>query len=209
MTSWDVLICSIPHRDATLRELLAELDRQGRHVRGFGARIFRDNLKTPYGDKCAALLRSSQAEYVSFIDDDDMIAPDYVTRVMQALAGEPDYVGFPVRWTRDGAEQIPVEHSLRYPGWEDRGDLLARDLVQFNPVRRQLALMSTWSGGYAADSRWAAGLRDTGLVRREAWIPDWMYHYRDSAGDTFLTPRTPLPDDQIPPLPSYPWLTAI
>lgn len=204
-----MLICSIPHRDATLRELLAELDRQARLVRGFGARIYRDNLETAYGDKCGALVRSSKAEYVSFIDDDDMVAPDFTRQVMRALADEPDYVGFPVKWTRNGEEKLRVEHSLRHAGWQAQPGMLIRDLVQFNPIKRQLALMGTWSGGYAADGRWADSLRETGLVQREAWIPEWMYHYRNATDNTFLTPRDPMPAGQIPPMPSYPWLTAI
>jgi hypothetical protein len=212
MITYDMLICSIPHRDATLRELLAELDRQlhatmWNYIPGIGARIFRDNLETGYGEKCQALLESSAADYVSFVDDDDMVAPDFVPRVMKALADEPDYVGFPVRWTVDGAPSLKVEHSLRHPGWQNHGDRLIRDLVHFNPIRRDLALLGTWSGGYGADFRWAEQVRATGRVRTETWIGEEMYYYRNRPADTFQTHRQPA--EKIMPLPEYPWLTAI
>ena len=81
--TWDILICSIPHRDPTMLELLAELDRQ--MAPGVGVIAFRDNLETPYGAKIAGMLAHSTADYVSCVDDDDMIAPDYITRITAAL----------------------------------------------------------------------------------------------------------------------------
>jgi hypothetical protein len=116
--TWDIMICSIPHRDRSMNELLGELDAQMRP--GVGVIAFRDNLETQYGSKIAQMIAHSQADYVSCVDDDDMVAPDFIRRVTAALKEEPDYVGFPVRYTRDGDLQKPVLHSLRYHVWEDR-----------------------------------------------------------------------------------------
>jgi len=207
--AWDILIPSIVHRDAALRRLLAELDRQWRP--GAGVRLFRDNLEVNYARKCQALAGSSQADYISFLDDDDMVAPDYIARVTAALAGRPDYVGYPVCFTVDGVPQMPVEHSLRYDGWENRADILTRDISQINPIRRDLALLGNWDhDDHGADRHWASAVRDTGLCRAEVWIGEPMYFYRFSSGDSFRSPRTPLPAGELPaPLPSYPWLTVL
>ncbi len=205
--SYDILVCSIPHRHASLCALLAELGTQMQP--GAGVLIYRDNLEASYGAKCQALLDASAADYVSWFDDDDLPAPDFVSSVMKALAGRPDYVGFPVRWTLDGVPQIPVEHSLRHGGWHDTPDMLQRDIVQFNPVRREIALAGHWEGGYEAERRWADQVRASGLVKTEAWIEEPMYYYQDSRGDTFKTPRVRMPEADIPELPSYPWLTAV
>ena len=206
--TYDILILSIPHRDALLRELLAELDRQMQP--GVGVILYRDNLEVRYPRKCRALIEASSADYTSFIDDDDMVAPDFVARVTAALEGRPDYVGFPVRWTIDGVQQIPVVHSLRYDGWRNKPDILERDIAHFNPIRRDLALTGSWDyDDHGADGHWAYTIRQTGMCKTEAWIPDPMYHYRFRTAESFLVPRSPMPADQIPPLPSYPWLTAI
>jgi hypothetical protein len=109
--TWDILICSIVHRADMLDDLLAELGRQ--LVPGVGVRVFRDNLETVYGEKCQRLLDSSTADYVSFLDDDDWIAEDFIATIMEALDQEPDYVGFKVLYTVDGHPQIPVFHTLR------------------------------------------------------------------------------------------------
>jgi hypothetical protein len=205
LPSWDLLICSIPHRDATMCELLGELDAQMRP--GVGVITFRDNLQVAYGDKIARMLAYSTADYVSCVDDDDMIAPDFIRRVQAALESRPDYVGFQVRYTSGGHPQVPVEHSLRYRSWENREHILVRDIVQFNPIRRELALLGTWEGGYAADGRWAEGVRASGQCKTEVFIPGQMYYYRYNPEDYFRSPREPLA--AVPPLPEYPWLTVL
>lgn len=209
---WQLLICTIPHRHETLCELLADLDRQFSQVRWrCGALLYRDNLAVPYGDKTQALVEASTADYVSCVDDDDLLAPDGVARVVDALlTQEPDYVGFAVAWTRDGVPQVPVEHSLRHPRWHNGEDMLARSVMQFNPIRRDLALDGTWEGGYEAEIGWGNGVIAAGRCRTEAWLPPPpVYLYRERQMDTFKTARQPVPPGLIPPLPSYPWLRVL
>lgn len=216
LPTWHLLIATIPHRHATLTELLADLDRQievappSYRMHGVGVLLYRDNLTVPYGDKTRALVEASQAGYVSCIDDDDLLAPDGVARITAALRGKPDYVGFGVAWTRDGVPQVPVTHSLDCPRWHNSPESLLRSVMQFNPIRRDLALDGTWAGGYEAEIRWGDGVIAAGRCKTEAFIggPP-VYLYRERTGDTFKTPREPLSPDSIPPLPAYPWLTVL
>lgn len=217
LPTWDILITTIPHRHKVLCELLASLDAQiefppSYRMYGVGAIVYRDNLAVTYGAKTRALQEASKADYVSCVDDDDLLAPDAVSRVCAALRTKPDYVGFPVLWTRDGAPQMRIEHSLRYGNWGGNGEMLYRDVSEKNPMRRDIALAGHWEGGYSAETRWAHSIRETGLLAadREAWLPDPpVYLYRERTADTFQTSREPLPPDQIQPLPSYPWLTVL
>ena len=211
--TWDILLPTMPHRHDQMCELLAEIGRQWQP--GLGVIVYRDNLRragdASYG-KWQDLQEMSQAGYISFIGDDDWIAPDFVARIMEALQGRPDYVGFAVKYTIDGAPAVPVEHSLRYDGWHDWPWLLARDIVHQNPIRRDLALLATWGTGHqGADRDWSAALRATGKVKDEAWIPEQMYYYRENPGSWSkgaCAARTPMPACDIRPLPQYPWLTA-
>lgn len=196
---WDILVCSIEHRTDQLDGLLKALAPQ--IVPGVGVRVFRDNLQTGYGEKCQALVESSDADYVSFIDDDDMVAPDFVASIVAALEHEPDYVGFNVLYTEDCVPQVPVVHSLEREGWHNEHDCLYRDLVHFNPIRRELALRSRWYGGNGADRQWADGLRAQACVREQVYIARELYQYRHSMADTFSAPRTPL--TVHPPRPEY------
>jgi len=204
--TWDILMASIPHRHDRLVPLLAELDRQIRP--GMKLRISYDNLVLPVGEKYRRLLESSAAEYVCNLEDDDWIAPDYVERITAALIRRPDYVGFPVKWTSDGRPMIPITHSLRYSGWENTPNELTRDIVQFNPLRRELADLGQWAASNNPDAEWAAGVRASGLVRNEAWIGEPMYYYQTMSTDTYMTARQPWMGD-MPPLPEYPWLISL
>lgn len=212
MITWDLLLPTIPHRHETLCALLAEIDRQWQP--GLGMLIMRDNLERPgnaHYAKMQELEELSAADYTSFMGDDDFIAPGFVATIMEALRQGPDYVGFPVRYTLDGAPQIPVEHSLRHGTWENRPDILLRDIAPHNPMRRDLALLATWrTDHHSADRTWAEDLRATGKIRDEAWIPEPMYYYQATSasfsrwGDAGSP--APLPEDEIPPLPCYHWL---
>jgi hypothetical protein len=213
--TWDLLIATVPHRHALLCELLADLDKQIRDNLSpgeVGAIIYRDNLLVSYGDKTQALLEASTASYVSCIDDDDLLARDGVARIVAALDAKPDYVGFAVHWTRDGVPQLPVEHSLRHPHWHNGDDRLIRSVMQFNPIRRDIALDGTWEGGYEAEVRWGLGVLAAGRCKTEVWLPEPpVYYYRESVADTFriVAARAPVPAGQIPPLPQYPWLRVL
>jgi len=209
--TWDILIASIVHRTGQLTELLHELGRQilqAHTPSAVGVRVFRDNLETQYGDKCQILLDSSDAEYVSWFDDDDWPAEDFVPAIMKALKEHrPDYVGFNVHFTEDGVYQVPVIHSLQYPGWHggfgDNGQGLTRDIVHFNPIRRELAVQGHWEGWAASDVRWADQLRALGCVKTEVYFDRDMYFYRHVGGQFSVPPRMMEP----PPQPDVPWVT--
>ena len=202
MRLWDILICSIWHRQEQLKLLLDELDRQIQP--DVGVLVFCDNLETRYGQKCQTLLESSRAHYTCFLDDDDWIAGNYVSAIMQALEHRPDYVGFWVRYTEDGVLQQPVIHSLDCRRWETYPYRIERDLAHFNPIRRELALMSRWEGGNGADMRWANRLRQTGAVRSQVFVDgEPLYHYRHTSLDTFTRSSTRAPLRDIPPRLDY------
>jgi hypothetical protein len=111
----------------------------------------------------------------------------------------------------DGQDQnLLIEHSLRYKTWYEDSSGLFRDISHLNPVRRRLARLGRFGGGFSEDSRWAAMLRETGQVRTEAWIPEALYWYRFSTtGNSRDACYYPLPDGEIKPLPVYPWLKAL
>jgi hypothetical protein len=177
--------------------------------------LYRDNLQRPgnasYG-KWQDLEEMSQADYTSFIADDDWVAPDFVAKIMFALQSRPDYVGFAVRYTVDGERAMPVENSLRHTGWHNDPALLTRDIDIHDPIRRDLALLATWRTDiWTADRDWAAQLRATGKVRTEAWIDEEMYWYQETSQSWTrwgADGPVPMPAQEIRSLPEYPWLTA-
>lgn len=207
MTSYDILIPTIPHRHEMLCDLLGELDRQWQP--GLGVLIYRDNLQASLREKNQVLMEASRADYISWLDDDDWLAPDYVALVMDALAQTPDYVGFYVQWSIDGVVQLPVEHSLAHKGWINGPARLTRDVTALNPIRREAALTGRWDfvQDHGADKAWAEQVAISGECNTEVLIRKNMYFYRFRTEDSFLSPRPEAA--QFPPLPEYPWLSVI
>lgn len=218
---WDINICSIRSRWESLRDLLECLASQSPDTYLVRVNVFLDNPgEHTYPAKCQALLERSKGRYVSMLDDDDMVAPDFIPCIAERTKGYrhltsiwPHYVGFGVRYTIDGVEQLPVVHSLRYNGWnriDDGPRVLQRDITQFNPMLRSKAVLGTWDEpGWQADWRWANQIRATGQVTREEYIDRQMYYKQDRSGGDFRAGHA-VSDRDVPELfPSWPWLRWI
>lgn len=203
---FEILIPTIPHRHARLLALLAHLDLQMQaSVRVI---VWQDNLQVSYGDKQQGLLDASRADYVAFLDDDDWVAGDYVPQIMSALELEPDYVGFRQLYTVDGVDQGFSYHSLTDRTHGQFPAAVRGDIVHKNPLRRELALLGHWRGGYGADGRWAAEVRASGRVQTEVYIDEPMYFYRYRTEDRFQTLRQPW-RGPLPVIPTYDWLREL
>lgn len=204
---WQILIPTIPHRHAKLVELLDVLERQ--MLSGVEVLIYHDNLEASYAEKLQALADAATADYTSHLADDDSVAPDFIPRITEALKDNPDYVGYMVRYTDNGVQQLPVIHSLRCFGWRNTPEAIVRDLMYYNPIRRELAEQVKFRGAYC-DTEWADDLRYLGIVKTEVFIDTPMLYYRRNPADNFHTPRNPWPADEIPlPPMDYPFVRYV
>lgn len=192
-----ILICSVTSRDKLLSRLLLLLNRQINDLPNHGARRVEVLIDCdggaapgeggrPIGEKRQTLLRRALGEYIAFIDDDDVVAYNYVPRVLEAIdvftagaGAPPDAVSFFLR---------------RFDGMQDRsGELYqvtgeatmhignARPLNHLSPVRRALALRAGFDAekSFSEDSHYSRRLAP--LVTTQAVIvPPEMYFYIDS-----------------------------
>lgn len=173
--------------------------------------IYTDNLDVSYAEKLQTLADNATADYTSHLANDDSVAPDFIPKVLEALEQNPDYVGFYVRYTEAGVPQQQVIHSLQVNGWLDTYQRLERDLMYYNPIRRELAEMVKFRGAFC-DMEWADDLRTLGVVKTEVFIEEEMHFYQHHPADNFHTGRVPMPAEEIPPLPStddYPFVRHI
>lgn len=201
--SWDILVATIEHRADRLALLLDELAPQVLEHPSVGIIVYRDNLEAEIGTKRQALIEASVADYISFIDDDDMVPSDHVSEVIAAMADEPDYIGWEQRYTLDGVTQNPVYHSLRYQGeWVHDGAGYYRGITHFNQIKRELALLEPFEGGLGEDNRWSQRLEARKVVKSEVYIPRVMHFHDQSSVDDFHTVRVPL--EEHPELIEYP-----
>jgi hypothetical protein len=209
-----ILILTQPSRAQFLERLLAVLAPQIQQHSDIevATRIF--DPKMQIGENRQEMVDRANGEYVCFIDDDDLVPANYISRIYPLLDGV-DYIGFRLQYYVDGAKQAPTFHSLRYSTWNADQEGYYRDLSHVNPIRRELSLLSRYEGGNGEDSRWGDRLRALGVVKTEHFIDEVMYLYlfrsdkTDAApirgtGSTGASPRMPVRSSEVAQPKNYP-----
>lgn len=178
--TWTILVPTIPRRDHLFRRLLdvllPQLDAYEGRVR---VRAWRNEGSPRLAEIRDQLLAEADTEYVSFVDDDDLVPAYFVKRIVEALDSRPDKVGFKLEYFRDGEFCEVVEHRLeRYKWGRDELGQLYRDLTHLDPVRTELARLGQFARakpGRAEDRIWVKQVR--AHLRTEVHIDEIMYHY--------------------------------
>lgn len=175
---WSILILTQHTRKDFLERLLSTLQPQVSSHDDVELLIDFCDYSISLGENRQRLIDSARGTYVSFVDDDDLVADDYVNSIYGALAGDAvDYVGFQLQLYIDGSPTKPTYHSLRYNRWHEDSEGYYRDITHLNPVRKDLIQYAKMSGGSGEDSRWSADVRSLGVLKIEQYIDRVMYHY--------------------------------
>lgn len=176
---WTILVPTLGQREALFRRLLGvllpQLDEHAGRVRVLG---WWNNGSPSIGEIRDGLVAAAEGEYVSFIDDDDLVPEYYVAEIVNALASRPDHVGFKIEYSENGDVCEIVEHSLRWRSWGRTDGVLHRDFTHIDPVRTAFARAGSFArarAGRAEDRVWVKQVR-MHLVT-ESYIDKIMYHY--------------------------------
>src|ERR1017187_5416088 len=101
-----ILICSLPKRKGELDLLLSNLDDQRLGTgRPDEIEVLVDsNTFNTVGEKRNNLLQHAKGAYVTYIDDDDAVSPDYIYSILSALTTNPDCCSMRGIITFDGVQ---------------------------------------------------------------------------------------------------------
>jgi cellulose synthase/poly-beta-1,6-N-acetylglucosamine synthase-like glycosyltransferase len=180
MHKLSILIPSLEDRKPKLEQLKSELASQiGK--RNVEVLSLSDNRQMSIGQKRNMLLTQSTGEYVSFVDDDDMVSPDYIEKVLNALTKNPDCSSLTGEIVFSDGYSRPFIHSLRYTQWIDdhEGKVYYRPPNHLNAVRRAIAVQvgfPPWNSG--EDRSFSMGIRH--FLKKEEWIDGVIYNYKCS-----------------------------
>jgi len=177
---WTILVPTIGQREDLFMRLMGGLLPQlDEHAGAVRVLAWRNSGQPALGEIRDALVADAGSEYISFVDDDDLVPEYYVAEVVRALAGRPDHVGFKIEYTSNGIGREIVDHSLRHGRWHrTAAGELVRDFTHIDPVRREHALTGsfvTHRPKRAEDRHWVRQVR--GRLVTEAYIDKIMYHY--------------------------------
>lgn len=137
----------------------------------------RNNGERNIGYYRQCLLEQATGDYIAFIDDDDMVPDDYISKILTAIETEPDCCSLTgeIHWLSNGTTER-FEHSLKYDKWEKKDGVYLRYPNHLNAVRRELALQVGFKDmGHGEDRDYSDRLKP--LLKTEAPIDGVIYHY--------------------------------
>jgi len=134
---FSILICSLHSRVELLRRLLIVLKQQT--LSSVEILVDVDNGEISTGAKRNRLLQKAQGTYVAFVDDDDMVSNDYVSKILNAVQSKPDVVGM-TGMLHNANGNFLFYHSLAHKKWYKKDGAYYRNPNHLDPVKRELAL---------------------------------------------------------------------
>ncbi len=162
-----VLIPSIPSRFALAQKLFQNLESQ---VSDSPVEILMlvDNKSLSIGAKREALMQSCKGSFVAYADDDDEIAPNYISEIVSAVQENPsvDVITFKQNTVLDGKKftvdfdlncKVPEQAQLMYDG-------------NFRDIKRPPWTVCAWRTSLAKKYHFP----DTGFDEDWQWVQQLM-----------------------------------
>lgn len=169
-----ILICSLDKREDKLKRLMDVLQSQVND--DVEIIVKSDSGQMEIGKKRNILLEESTGEYISFVDDDDLVSDDYVKKIIEATVLKPDCCGLQGIITFQGKSPRMFIHSLKYKEWFEQNNIYYRCPNHLNPVKREIALQVKFPEvNFGEDKDYS--IRLLPLLKEEIFIPGVIYHY--------------------------------
>lgn len=132
------------------------------------------------GEKRNKLLSRAKGHYVCAVDDDDLVAFDFISKILAAATSDPDAIGFKGMLLPRGpfSAHKPIEfiHTMDCKTWHTKDNIHWRGINHLNPVRRELALQAGFpEKNFAEDHEFSNRLAP--LLKTQVMIDECMYYY--------------------------------
>lgn len=150
-----------------------------------------DNKKMMLGDKRNLMVEQSQGEYVVFVDDDDLVAPDYILSLLDATKNGSDVITFQVEVSLNGGNSKICHYSKDFEKDQNTDTEYYRLPNHICCVKRELAEQVEFpSVLYGEDAVYAKLLKP--LLKTETKIERvlYYYHYNSDTTETQLHLKT-------------------
>jgi glycosyltransferase involved in cell wall biosynthesis len=138
--------------------------------------ILTDNgMDCNIGAKRNRMLQSAKGEYVVFVDDDDLVTPDYVSKIFSGMGA--DCIGISGIMTVDGRDMKQWHISKQYGSWREENGVYLRTPNHISPVRREIALRVGFPEiEHGEDYAYSMGILP--LLKTENIVKGNIYHYK-------------------------------
>jgi len=177
----DILIPSLENRSESLHRLKEELTNQieaNNLTQVVNIRTNIDGGQKHIGVKRNELIRSSFADYVCFLDDDDWIDAQYVLSQYYGCTQGKDCVELRGIYTENGLNPKPFFHSIKYESYYSKDGNYFRPPNHLNAIKRELVLKIKFAEvSFGEDTDWALRVAHEKLLKTEAENTKFIYQY--------------------------------
>ncbi len=140
---------------------------------------FSDNRQHSIGFKRNDLLSKAQGEYVCYVDDDDDVSDNYISKILKAIEDKPDCVGLIGIITFSGRNPKRFVHSFIHTRYFDKDGVYFRPPNHLNPIKRDIANKFIFPDkSFSEDTDWAMQICNAGVITSEVEIEEPIYFYK-------------------------------
>jgi hypothetical protein len=187
---FSILILSIPSRFESLKAAVNHLQEQADatgHGKSVEILVLLDNKSKSISEKRNDLLQMARGKYIAFLDDDDAVSKDYMSKILKAIdENDVDCISFN-QWCSLDGEPMDVEFGIGNPHgqmWRDEDGFLGdikRPPYHMCLWRREIAITEAFNPVYGANGQstedidWLMRLYPK--IQTEHHIPDALHGY--------------------------------
>jgi len=183
MKNLSILIPTVPQRELQLNRMLFDIQNQivdNSLEDRIEVVVFKDNFENSIGAKRNRLLKAALGKFTCFVDDDDKIHSEYCKIMNDIIAVNDDiqHIGFKVKLFMNGHRRKETYHSLQYKGWYQNKSGYYRETTTLNPMLASISKKFVFpEKNNEEDKDWVTQVINSGLLKKEYYIDDYMYEY--------------------------------
>lgn len=173
-----ILVCHLPERYDFMKRLSEILDPQLQKHKNNVVCLSDDSRYKTIGRKRNDLLARVNSKYLCWIDDDDLVCPNYVDLIMEGVHKDVDTCSLTGIITEDGQNPKKFVHSIRYDSWFEKDSIYYRNTNHLNVVKTSIAKQMCFpEKNHGEDKSYSDQLLASGLLKTEHWIEPILYYY--------------------------------
>jgi glycosyltransferase involved in cell wall biosynthesis len=182
MPKLSILIPYLEKRDKeNLALLIMEIQSQCKIGQEVEVILMGDNGEKPTGTKRNELVALAKANYVWFVDADDMILPGAIEAILNAIESSPDCLAINGYMTTNGTNRVNwfISKDNPYQTAALNGRIVyLRWTNHITPIKTEIAKQIKFPDiYYKEDYEWSLKLKESGLLKTEVWVNIPVYHY--------------------------------
>jgi len=193
MKELSILILTLPTRIDLYSRLIKSLNQQvieNNLMHRVQILTLGDTKEISVGEKRNILLNKSIGRYVCFIDDDDVIATNYLSVIMSALDSNADVITFCGDYVENEI-RTPFSISMVHRGNYNHTNMFYRLPNHLCPVKREIALSCQFTDkNFGEDSDYADKINN--YLKNEFHIQEKLYFYMYDSNTSQTKPNNTL-----------------